>query len=490
MISIAKKSVISAVTMLALSFLQRGLGFISTVILARLLTPEDYGIIAIIYLVVFLADALSNLGGAQYIIHKAKIDDDDLNTAWTINIILKSTFYLIAALAIPFILHFLEMPDLLIPMLVTLLILPISSITNPGEYLFHKNLELRSFFWMNLIARVSVFIITVILAYVYKNYWALIFGTLFSYLLPALGTYFIHDYRPRLSLIRFNQQWRFSKWVFYNSFIGYIKAQIDVMFISKFFQPADIGGYNMMKNLARMPDRIIISPLASTFLSTYSKVKHDRDKLNKVANVSVLALCSLLCPLAVFFFFNSIAITQILLGEKWLEYTDVFRVLVLSLILTPMAVFTKNYTMAFGSVKSFFYLDLFTVFVSCTVYLFVIGHSIIYFAIGYLFISALQTLIVLFYFKKEVGIPVLFPVTNLLVIVFLSFACGWLFFNEKNTSVGIIDLIFLSPYFIFTYLLLALFIIVFRRSNPTYEYLYETISTMLLDKIKTIKYRT
>ena len=150
MTSLAKKSLAGSITMLLLSVLQRGLGFLSTVVLARLLTPEDYGVIAIINLVVFLIDSLSTVGVGQYIIQKTEVDADDLNSAWTINLLLKSVFFALAALAMPFITAFLDKPELLYPMLITLLILPLSAFATPGVYLLHKHLDLKPLFWMNL----------------------------------------------------------------------------------------------------------------------------------------------------------------------------------------------------------------------------------------------------------------------------------------------------------------------------------------------------
>lgn len=473
--------------MLVLSFLQRGLGFISTLILARLLTPEDYGVIAIIYLVVFLADALSDIGGVQYIIQKENITDEDLNTAWTINLLLKTGFYLVTAMVTPFIVSFLDVPELLVPILVTLLILPLNAIANPGEYLYHKTLELKSFFWMSLIARVSVFIITVIMAYLYRNYWALIFGTLASYFLPALGTYFIHSFRPRLSLVKFKEQWRFSQWVFFNSFVGYVKSQIDVIFISKFFSPADLGGYNMMKNLAKLPDRIIIAPLASTFLSTYSNVKNEREKLDKVANISVIGLCVLLCPLAAFLYYNSTEVITVLLGKDWLPYTDVFKILVITLVTTPIAIFARNYNMAFGSVKSFFLLDLLIVLLSAIVYVALIGQNIYEYTCGYLFISIVQTIILLLYFRREIALPAIFPLFNVILITAISFICAHLYFSNINSTTSIMDLILSAPYFLFAYSAIFIFIYIFKGISPAYFYIIETTVTTLKKTINNLK---
>ena len=480
---LAKKSLSGSITMLLLSVLQRGLGFLSTAVLARLLTPEDYGVIAIINLVVFLIDSMSTVGVGQYIIQKTKVDADDLNSAWTINLLIKNTFFASSALAMPFITAFLDKPDLLYPMLVTLLILPLSALSTPGVYLLHKELDLKPLFWMNLSVRLTVFAITLVMAYVYRNYWALIFGTLFSYFLPVIGTYVIHPFRPRISFLKFHEQWGFSKWIFFNSFVGYIKGQIDMFIISKLYSSENIGGYNMMKNVAKMPEQILIAPLSSTFLSTYSNVKHDQHKLNQVANISFLGLSAILCPLSVFMFFNPLMIINILLGDKWFAYIDIFAVLALTLAVTPLSILTNNYSMALGSVKPYFYLNLFSVLLSTCVYFFIFQQPILYFAYAFLVISLIQTLVTGAYFNIKLKMPVCFPLIHTLGLSALAFGLGYLFFPSQTTHLSVSAISAYIGYFISFYFILA--IIIYSIKSKIYEYYYivDTVIQQLLNHL-------
>ena len=487
MTSLAKKSLAGSITMLLLSVLQRGLGFLSTVVLARLLTPEDYGVIAIINLVVFLIDSLSTVGVGQYIIQKTEVDADDLNSAWTINLLLKSVFFALAALAMPFITAFLDKPELLYPMLITLLILPLSAFATPGVYLLHKHLDLKPLFWMNLSARLTVFAITLVLAYVYRNYWALVFGTLFSYFLPAIGTYFIHPFRPKISFSKFHEQWGFSKWIFFNSFVGYIKGQIDMFIISKLYSSENIGGYNMMKNVAKMPEQILIAPLSSTFLSTYLNVKHDRQKLNRVSNISFLGLSALLCPLSALLYLNPLMVINILLGDSWFTYVDIFAVLALTLAVTPLTILTKNYSMAFGSVKPYFYLDLFSVVLSASIYFFIFDKTILYFAYAYLAISLIQALVTIIYFNMKLNMPVCFPIIHTLGLAALAFGLGYLFFPSQTTHLSLTAIGSYIVYFVSFYFTLAVIIYSIKSKIYEYNYVVNTLINNLMHRLTKLK---
>jgi len=102
----------SSSILLCMKLFQRGLGLISTLILARLLTPEDFGIVAIATLVVYLFEILAFAGKEQYLIQKTCVTNSDLNTAWTIDIILKSLLFLLFLISIEFIVEYYDKPML------------------------------------------------------------------------------------------------------------------------------------------------------------------------------------------------------------------------------------------------------------------------------------------------------------------------------------------------------------------------------------------
>ena len=87
----SSKLINSAYFLVFAKLLQRSIGLVSLLILARLLSPQDFAVAAIISMTIYFFDVLSNVGNEQYIIQKAEIVDDDLNTAWTLSLIIKLT---------------------------------------------------------------------------------------------------------------------------------------------------------------------------------------------------------------------------------------------------------------------------------------------------------------------------------------------------------------------------------------------------------------
>ena len=112
MASLSSQVLSSSFLLLIIRLIQRSIGLISTLILARVLTPNDFGIVAISVLVVHFCDALSATGSQQYIVQKTDVDSDDVNSAWTIDIIMKLALWIILVLAVPLISSFYDRPEI------------------------------------------------------------------------------------------------------------------------------------------------------------------------------------------------------------------------------------------------------------------------------------------------------------------------------------------------------------------------------------------
>lgn len=130
--SASLKVIKSAALLLGMQVVQRGLGIISTLILARLLTPDDFGIIALITIVLQFFELLAEIGNQQYIVQKETLHDSDLNTAWTMDILIKSFVALAVICSAPLLSVFFETPELALALAIAALALPLRALRTPG----------------------------------------------------------------------------------------------------------------------------------------------------------------------------------------------------------------------------------------------------------------------------------------------------------------------------------------------------------------------
>ena len=171
-ISTSSRVLKSSFFLLAIQVVQRSLGIISTLILARLLTPEHFGIVALVTIALQFFELLVETGNQQYIIQKDHIEDDDLNTAWSMDIAIKTGMAIFVMLCAPLMADFFETPELSVALAVAALAMPIRAFKTPGMMLLAREINYRPVFWLTLWQRAASFITVVTIALVHPSPWS------------------------------------------------------------------------------------------------------------------------------------------------------------------------------------------------------------------------------------------------------------------------------------------------------------------------------
>lgn len=357
--SLSQSLLKSSFILFASKLLTRGIGLVSTLILARLLTPEDYGIVAIATVLVFLFDEISNSGMKEYVIHKSEVDDSVLNTAWTLNLITKTVVWLLFLILIPFITDFYSNPELTNVLFVISLILPLGALQNVGIVMYEKELNYKPIFYLELSQKLIAFFFIIGLALWLGNYWAMIIGTVISYVILVVGSYIVHEYRPKIYFERLKEQWNFSKWMIPRGFLGFSRAEFDTFLVSKLFDIGSLGGFSVMKNLTAMVGRDVILPATQPLLASFSKAQDDQNRLNYQLTLSLLVTLIISLPIMSFTWIFHYEIVRILLGEKWVEYSGILQALSILIGVYAMGGILGYLLTSLGRVKHLFYFELF-----------------------------------------------------------------------------------------------------------------------------------
>ena len=352
--------------LVSVKFLERGIGLISTLILARLLLPEDFGVIAIAMLVVYFFEALTLIGGEQYLTRKRQVDCCDLDTAWTINIIFRSFFLVLLLLLVPSIHDYYAINGLDTVLYALSSILILGGVKNPGFSLYNRNFNYRPVFINNLIKKLVGFTITVGLAVVTESYWSVIIGSIVSMASLTVGSYILHPYRPRLSLSRAADQWAFSKWLFLKGLLGYTRAQLDTAVVSILFPVGQLGKYHLVRDISVMPAIDIIQPATVPLLAGFSKIRDEQINLFHKLDLSIFMLNVVIVPLCVYIYFYSELILRVVLGSAWVDAAGVFANLVFLLYSISVIHVISQFLISIGKVRDLFVFDLIT-----TIFIFV-----------------------------------------------------------------------------------------------------------------------
>ncbi len=309
---------------------QQFFGLIRIVILARILSPKDFGLMGIALLTMATLETFSQTGFQQALIQKKENIEAYLNSAWTVlilrGVILFGILYLIA----PYAAMFFDAPEARLIVQVIGISALLQAFTNIGIIYFQKEIEFNKQFVYESVGTLADFIVAVSAVFILRNVWALVLGLIAGSAARCFVSYVIHPYRPRLSsdLGKARELWSlFGKWVLGSSTLIFLIIQGDDIFVGKLLGATALGFYQMAYRISNMPATEITHVISQVTFPAYSKLQDDLPKLRE-AYLKVLQLTAFLSfPIAGLILILAPDFTRMFLGEKWMPMVPAMRIL-------------------------------------------------------------------------------------------------------------------------------------------------------------------
>lgn len=305
---------------------RRMIGIVSLIILARILSPEDYGLVAIAMLFINFISVISDTGGRGYLMSRGEISDELVMTNWTINFLLRGLLATCLAIASIPIAHYYDDSRLIPIILVCSFQIVLGTLSSPGMVYKYKNQELGAITTWNIISRFVTTGITIAIAIIYETYWALVIGQVLVTFSGFLASYTIAPMLPKFCLTGFRSQLNFSKWILLQSIVSYFRSQIDAIFVSAAFPKAIMGAYNSMRYYAMIPATMVVSPAVSQLLTQFSQFKDNKTYLQKQIQVVLVTLSIVCAPVVYVMVTHEVFLVGFVLGEKWVEYSSLLAI--------------------------------------------------------------------------------------------------------------------------------------------------------------------
>ncbi|MCP4992052.1 MAG: oligosaccharide flippase family protein [Colwellia sp.] len=486
MASLTSQVLSSSFLLLIIRLIQRSIGLLSTLILARVLTPNDFGIVAISVLIVHFCDALSATGSLQYIVQKTDVDSDDINSAWTIDIIMKSVLWVILVLAVPFISSFYERPEVENALYVSSFVLLIGAFKSPSLMLLRRALSYKPIFRISILQKLLSFSVVMVFVYFEPSYWALIVGDLISTLTLTIGSYFIHTVKPKISLIKIKEQWAFSQWVLLKGGVGFVRAESDTILVSKFFSSEALGAYHLARHLSIMPSTEIIGPAVEPLIASFSRVKHDPEKLAYQFTLSLLVIVLLILPACTFIWSFPEPIIDFFLGEQWGEAYPILSALSLFLFTTVISQLLGQFCLALGKVKAMFIYDVLSLVIVVSVLLIFMTDSLYHFSLLRGGVALILVSLFFVYLKSISNLSIVYISKLILPIALLSSISAALTLEVgiQSWGGGMFSLFYYMAVFGLIHVLLIALSFVFYYKNMKEGIHIYTLVNILFSKIK------
>ncbi len=330
--SLASRAAKSTFWIIALRLFQRTFGIIKLIILARLLSPNDFGLMGIALLMVSTLDSFSQIGFQTWLVQKSGDIKSYLDIAWTASIIRGIILCLILIFFAPLAADFFGAPEAKPIIQVISASILLQGFTNIGIVYLQKELQFRKLFIYEFGSTTIDFIATIAFAIALRNVWALAFGPLVGIVARLILSFIVHPFRPK---INYNREiiidiLTYGKWVFGSSIAIFLVTQGDSIFIGKYFGVVALGLYQMASTISNTPATEIGQTLSQITLPVYSKLKHDIPKL-RYAFLKILTINAFLSFLLTTLILSlAPEFAMIFLGDEWMPIVPIVQVLVLA----------------------------------------------------------------------------------------------------------------------------------------------------------------
>jgi len=329
--TLKKKVIVGSFWLYALALVSKGLIIIQTIVLARLLAPEHFGIVGVFLIVSGALESLTNSGFSKALVQQKVIDNDFLDTAWTVSIVRGGTIFVLLFLLSPLVVGFFNTPKALPVIRVLGLSLLFKGFTNSGTAYFSRNLEFHKQFLWQINGFIANFLISIPLAFILRNEWAIVWGLLASDVVGLIFSFVLHPYRPKL---KFNFQvfrilFGYGKWLLFSSIVVFFSKQGDRVFVVRLLGEVGLGVYTIAWRFARMPE-ILTRPLSKALFPAYSRFQDNPHAIKEryIKSIRVIGLFSV--PLVAGIIVLAKPFISVFLGDKWVAATLPMQILTLA----------------------------------------------------------------------------------------------------------------------------------------------------------------
>ena len=323
----------------ALRIITRLFDLVRTLILARLLVPSDFGLIGIAIISMSALETFSQTGFETALIRKKSITSQFLDTTWSILLLRGIFLFVVIFASAPLVATFFKNPQVTNVLRVISISLILSGISNIGVLYFTKELEFRKQFTLQISSVIANTVISIPLAILFRNVWALVLGLLAGSVTYCLMSYLMHPYRPKFKIEpeKAKELLNFGKYVFVSGILIFFITQGDDIFVGRFLGAAALGLYAMAYKLSNVPVTEISHTISNVTFPVYSKLQDNKIALREthLKTTQIIALISF--PLAGGLFVLAPELTQHLLGSKWMGMVPAMQILCLYGIMRAIA---------------------------------------------------------------------------------------------------------------------------------------------------------
>lgn len=305
---------------------------VSNMILARIIAPEAFGVIATITMIISFVEMFSDSGFQKYLVQRNFKDETEkfnsFNVAFWTNLVISIILWLIIILLRDQIAVIVGSPELGVVIAVACLQLPLTSFSSIQMSFYRRNFNFKTLFIVRTISSIVPFVITIPLAFTGLTYWAVLIGTMTAQFLNALILNLKSEWRPsffyKFKVLK--NMLSFSLWSLIESVSIWLSVWIDSFIIGSILSAYYLGLYKTSTSMVNTITALVTASVIPVLFATLSRLQKDHGKFTEIFLKFQRLISIFILPLGVGVFLFSDMATHILLGESWLEASSIIGI--------------------------------------------------------------------------------------------------------------------------------------------------------------------
>lgn len=363
----------------------QGVQFLFSLLLARLLAPEDYGIIAMPMIFLGLAQVFIDSGFANALVRKPNLTENDLSTAFWFNVFVGLVCYVVLFISSSAIASFYDTPILAPILKITALSTLFNPLCTVQQAILTRSIDFKKQAHVSIVGAILGGCFGVFLAYNNYGVWALALSQCLSSLYRVVMLWIITKWKPILSWSSdsFKYLWGFGSKLMFSGILETLYQNMYTLVIGKVYSSSSLGYYTRAQHFAQFPSLNIYGILRRVTLPVLSSIQSDETKTIRVFEKILRVTVFIIFPLMFFLIAISEPMIKILLTDKWIQTVPILQVLSFAMMSIPVDALNLSLLTVKGRSDLFLRLEIIKKIIGLAILIIAIKYGIIVLCSGY-----------------------------------------------------------------------------------------------------------
>ena len=316
----------------------QGVSFIVSLVLARLLLPEQYGIVALVTVIINIFNVFVTSGLPSALIQKKDADDVDFSTVLYFNIVFSASLYVALFFAAPFISTFFEYDQLTLILRVMGISLIVASVNSVQRSMVSRKMQFKKFFFATFIGTIISAVVGITMAIKGLGVWALVAQSLTNMVIDTIIMAIVNRWVPKLafSFKKLGSLFSFGWKLLLSSLINVIFEDIRTLIIGKMYSSEDLAFYNKGKQVPYLLVANINAAIQSVLFPVLASKQDDRTEVKRIMRRSIKTSSFIIMPMMFGLAAVAEPLVKVILTDNWLECVPYLQIACVSMAIMPL----------------------------------------------------------------------------------------------------------------------------------------------------------